>query len=154
MKFVDLMSGLLGREVLIRERGTLVAPGYKRQRYTPFTIDLSHYENGVLVIQVQLESGESAGSFDLYPAGTQLPTVGDPIGSVAHAWDVRPGTPVTLQYPFSGTPDSPSAPRATGSAAPAPRAPSRWSPTSRRHAQSPVGTRHLRTTRAPMHLNL
>jgi hypothetical protein len=97
----DLLLGLMGHEIVAKGQGTLVAPGHKKQAYTPFAVDLRKYDHGKLIILVQLARGESAGSFDLYPPGAVLPTDGDPVEAVTSAWDVSPGAAVTLWYPFS-----------------------------------------------------
>jgi hypothetical protein len=66
-----------------------VAPGVGKQSYTVYQIDTRAFTNGgTLIIDLAIGGGESAASFDLFPAGVQIPTEGRPVASLAGAYDI------------------------------------------------------------------
>ncbi len=81
--------------------GVLVAPGHGNQTYSVHKIDTTAITSGgILLIDVTMGDGESAGSFDLFPSGIPLPNK-SPKGSVAQAYDVPPGESRTIVHAFS-----------------------------------------------------
>jgi hypothetical protein len=84
-----------------RGEGTFEARGYKKQDYLPHVIDLVDWESGELVIEVRLGRGTSSGSFNLFLEGAVAQRDQDPVGNLAHAWDIRPGSVVTMRYAFT-----------------------------------------------------
>lgn len=82
--------------------GELVAPGRGRQSYTLFLIDTSDFQDGgVLKFQVELGTGDSNASFDLFPEGVAIPTEGRALESVATLYDLPRGSRGTMSYQFS-----------------------------------------------------
>ena len=74
-------------------------PGY--QDYTVVEIDATAFENGgVLTIDISVGHAEAAGSFDLFAAGSKLPTEGVPHGALASVWGIPPGETNRITYPF------------------------------------------------------
>ena len=81
--------------------GELTAPGYEKQSYTVFFLDTTDFsEGGTLVVEVQLDDGESDGSFDLFPEGAPIPTEGRAEDSLASLYDLRRGERGTFRYQF------------------------------------------------------
>ena len=71
--------------------------------YTLVHIDATAFEDGgMLTIDIQVGSGEAAGSFDLFEEGTELPTGGirSTDNAIAHQWGIRPGGTGTIAYQF------------------------------------------------------
>jgi hypothetical protein len=55
--------------------GVLVAPGQGKQMYNVHEIDVSSFKSGgILLVDITMGDGESAGSFDLFPEGVPLPS--------------------------------------------------------------------------------
>lgn len=83
--------------------GTLngVKPGTQKWRF--FAIDVEPFKfGGTLKVEITLGAGQSGASYDLFV--TSSPPVaadGRPLGSLAHAYDVAPGSKTTLTYSFS-----------------------------------------------------
>ena len=78
-------------------RGELVGPGTGKQDYTITRIDTRAFsDGGLLVVDITMGPGESAGSFDLFEEDADLPE--DPLAqeqlrrshSVASCYDLRP----------------------------------------------------------------
>ena len=91
------------RDVSNREArsGVLIAPGAGKQMYNVHEIDLTAFPSGgILIIDIRMGDGESAGSFDLFPEGVPLPSA-SPEGSVARQYDVNPGESRTLVHQFA-----------------------------------------------------
>ena len=80
--------------------GVLVAPGQGKQMYNVHEIDVTAFDNGgILLVDITMSDGESAGSFDLFPEGVPLPH-GTPEGSVARSYDVPSGESRTMTLQF------------------------------------------------------
>lgn len=83
--------------------GTLngVKPGTQKWRF--FAIDVEPFKfGGNLKVEINLGAGQSGASYDLFV--TSSPPVaadGRPLGSLAYAYDVAPGSKTTLTYSFS-----------------------------------------------------
>ena len=105
---IDLVASSTSTRVKLRDvtsresrSGVLVAPGTGKQMYNVHEIDLTAFpDGGVLVIDIRMGDGESAGSFDLFPEGVPLPSA-SPEGSVARQYDVAPGESRTLVHQFT-----------------------------------------------------
>lgn len=81
--------------------GELTAPGYEKQSYTIFSLDTTDFsEGGTLIVEVQLDDGESDGSFDLFPQGAPIPTEGRAEDSLAALYDLKRGERGTMRYQF------------------------------------------------------
>ena len=81
--------------------GVIVAPGQGKQIYNVHEIDVSSFDSGgILLVDITLGDGESAGSFDLFPEGVPLPH-GSPKGSVARSYDVPSGESRTMTLQFA-----------------------------------------------------
>lgn len=81
--------------------GELTAPGYEKQSYTIFRLDVTEFsEGGTLVFEVQLGDGESDGSFDLFPEDAPIPTEGRAEDSLAALYDLKRGERGTMRYQF------------------------------------------------------
>lgn len=81
--------------------GTLTAPGNGNHNYVVSPIDTSQFPNGgSLTINIVVGSGQSSASFDLYAQGAQLASQGY-ARSLAHAYDLAPGTRKSIVYSFS-----------------------------------------------------
>ena len=81
--------------------GVLVAPGSGKQMYNVHEIDVTSFPSGgILLVDITMGDGESAGSFDLFPEGVALPS-GSPEGSVARNYDMPPGATRTMVYQFA-----------------------------------------------------
>ena len=80
---------------------TFRTPERGYQDYTVVEIDATAFENGGwLTIDLQVGDAEAAGSFDLYPGDSILPTEGMPYGTLTSAWDVSPGDGSVIAYYF------------------------------------------------------
>ena len=80
---------------------TFRTPESGYQDYTVIAIDATAFENGgMLTIDLQVGDAEAAGSFDLYPSDSILPTEGMPDGALTSAWDVPPGQSRVIAYFF------------------------------------------------------
>ncbi|MDA7510371.1 hypothetical protein N8612_01730 [Verrucomicrobia bacterium] len=80
--------------------GVLVAPGSGKQMYNVHEIDVSSFASGgILLVDITMGDGKSAGSFDLFPEGVPLPH-GSPEGSVARSYDITSGESRTMVYQF------------------------------------------------------
>ena len=80
---------------------TFRAPGQGYQDYTVVEIDATAFENGGwLTINLLVGDDEAAGSFDLYPGDSTLPTEGMPDGALTSAWDVPPEMSSVIEYYF------------------------------------------------------
>ena len=78
-------------------------PGSGYQDYTVVEIDATAFENGGwLIINLRVGDAEAAGSFDLYPGDSTLPTKGMPDGALTSAWDVPPNENGKIEYYFKG----------------------------------------------------
>ena len=99
----DGLSVVLTREHPKKEVLSIFrAPGQGLQDYTVVEIDTTAFKDGgVLIITLSVGSAESAGSFDLYDAETELPTEGAPHGALTSAWDVPANTKGKIEYPFA-----------------------------------------------------
>lgn len=72
------------------------------QDYTVIEIDATAFENGgTLTIEISVGQANAAGSFDLYPGDSILPTEGMPDGALVSAWDIPPGQESTIAYYFN-----------------------------------------------------
>lgn len=83
--------------------GTLHGTPINTQNWEFFPIDVSQFSNGGTIhIAISLGAGQSAASYDLFTTTTPALTGdGRPIGSLANAYDVAPGTTTNLSYTFS-----------------------------------------------------
>jgi hypothetical protein len=73
--------------------GMLKAPGNNRQNYQIICIDTTRFnDQSHLQIDIELGNGESNASFDIFPEGAEIPTVGRPTGSILGAYDISRGT--------------------------------------------------------------
>lgn len=83
--------------------GTLtgVKPGTQQWRF--FAIDVEPFKfGGSIKVEINLGSGLSGASYDLFGTSTPSTTAdGRPLGSLANAYDVPPGSKTTLTYNFS-----------------------------------------------------
>lgn len=83
--------------------GSLVGGTPGTQQWKFFAIDVAPFKlGGTIKIEISLGPGPSGASYDLF--GTSSPSVtadGRPLGSLANAYDVTPGTKTTLTYNFS-----------------------------------------------------
>ena len=69
--------------------------------YNVHEIDVSSFDSGgILLVDITMGDGESAGSFDLFPEGVPLPS-GSPNGSVARSYDITSGESRTMVYQFA-----------------------------------------------------
>lgn len=94
---VVLTPELPKREIL----STFRTPESGYQDYTVVEIDATAFRNGGwLTINLQVGDAEAAGSFDLYPGDSVLPTEGMPDGALVNAWDVPPGQTDVIEYHF------------------------------------------------------
>lgn len=86
----------------VSANGQLIAPGYGKQNYTVFLIDVTDFQaGGTLAIKVTLGEGESDASFDLFPQGIPLPAEGRAKDSIATLYDLKRGKSGTLNYKFT-----------------------------------------------------
>lgn len=90
-----------GPELIATGRGEIRPPGSGKQNYKLYKIDLSSYESGSLVVEVDLGNGSSAGSFDLFRSLADVPTEGRPDKSLAGAYDISSGRTARLEYRFA-----------------------------------------------------
>lgn len=82
--------------------GQLTAPGYGKQNYNIFLIDVTDFQTGgTLVIKVMLGEGESDGSFDLFSQNVTPPIEGRAKDSIATLYDLKSGKSGTLSYKFT-----------------------------------------------------
>ena len=78
------------------------APGDGYQDYTVVSIDTTAFEDGgTLIIDAQIGSAETAGSFDLFDGDAELPTEGYPTDALTSAWGIRPGTAGKIIHRFA-----------------------------------------------------
>lgn len=60
--------------------------------YTIVEIDTTPFERGgILHIEIQVGTGEAAGTFELFDADAEIPTEGDTDEALEGAWDIPPG---------------------------------------------------------------
>ena len=85
--------------------GSLTGTPSGTQNYNFLEIDTSKYPSGgTISISIALGSGGSGASYDLFHAdAAAVGSDGRPIGSLAYAYDVAPGSVRTLTYSFSPT---------------------------------------------------
>jgi beta-lactamase regulating signal transducer with metallopeptidase domain len=96
-------TGIKLKDVSSRGKGSgvLVAPGSGKQMYNVHEIDVSSFDSGgILLVDITMGDGDSAGSFDLFPEGVPLPS-GSPDGSVARSYDITSGESRTMVYQFA-----------------------------------------------------
>ena len=78
------------------------APGDGYQDYTVVSIDTTAFEDGgTLIIDAQIGSAETAGSFDLFDGDAELPTEGYPTDALTSAWGIRPGEAGKIIHRFA-----------------------------------------------------
>ena len=76
-------------------------PERGHQDYTVVKIDATAFEDGgMLTIDLQVGSGQAAGSFDLFDGDNELPTEGAPDNILAHEWGIPPGGTAVIAYRF------------------------------------------------------
>ena len=76
-------------------------PERGHQDYTVVKIDATVFEDGgMLTINLQVGSGQAAGSFDLFDGDSELPTEGVPDNILAHEWGIPPGGTAVIAYRF------------------------------------------------------
>ena len=76
-------------------------PERGHQDYTVVKIDATAFEDGgMLTIDLQVGSGQAAGSFDLFDGDNELPTEGVPDNMLAHEWGIPPGGTAVIAYRF------------------------------------------------------
>ena len=76
-------------------------PERGHQDYTVVKIDATAFEDGgMLTIDLQVGSGQAAGSFDLFDGDSELPTEGVPDNILAHEWGIPPGGTAVIAYRF------------------------------------------------------
>ena len=83
-------------------QGTFTAPGYYNHSYTFLYLDSTAFATGTLGIDIQVGSGPSCASFDLYPSNVPPTTQGFPSGQVANTYDHDPGWSGSIGYQFPG----------------------------------------------------
>ena len=68
------------------------ASGTDTPNYTVVEIDTTSFERGgILHIEIQVGTGEAAGTFELFDADAEIPTEDDTDEALEGAWDVPPG---------------------------------------------------------------
>ena len=78
------------------------APGNGYQDYTVVNIDTTAFEDGgTLIIDIQVGSADTSGSFDLFDGDTELPTEGYPTNTLASAWGIRSSTARKIRHSFA-----------------------------------------------------
>ena len=78
------------------------APGDGYQDYTVVSIDTTAFEDGgTLIIDAQIGSAETAGSFDLFDSDAELPTEGYPTDALTSAWGIRPSAAGKIRHRFA-----------------------------------------------------
>jgi hypothetical protein len=81
--------------------GVLIAPGNGQQNYDVVDIDTRDFtEGGTLRIDVQVGSGKSHASFDIFPQDAVVPIAGRPTESIAGSYDVSRNSGTSLTYQF------------------------------------------------------
>ena len=76
-------------------------PERGHQDYTVVKIDATAFEDGgMLTIDLQVGSGQAAGSFDLFDGDSELPIEGVPDNILAHEWGIPPGGTAVIAYRF------------------------------------------------------
>ncbi|GBD51005.1 hypothetical protein MiYa_04254 [Microcystis aeruginosa NIES-2519] len=81
--------------------GVLIAPGNGQQNYDVVDIDTRDFtEGGTLRIDVQVGSGKSNASFDIFPQDAVVPIAGRPTESIAGSYDVSRNSGTSLTYQF------------------------------------------------------
>lgn len=76
-------------------------PTRGHQDYTVVKIDATAFEDGgMLTIDLQVGSGQAAGSFDLFDGDNELPIEGVPDNILAHEWGIPPGGTAVIAYRF------------------------------------------------------
>ncbi len=76
-------------------------PARGHQDYTVVKIDATAFEDGgMLTIDLQVGSGQAAGSFDLFDGDNELPIEGVPDNILAHEWGIPPGGTAVIAYRF------------------------------------------------------
>ena len=81
--------------------GQLVAPGHGNQNYKIIRIDTTNFiTGGTLRIDIQVGSGQSQASFDLFAEDAVIPIAGRPQQSLAGAYDISPDSGTSLTYKF------------------------------------------------------
>lgn len=82
--------------------GELIAPGREKQKYTLVLIDTGDFQNGgIIQFEIALGTGESDGSFDLFPEGVPIPTEGRALDSVATLYDLPRASRGMMSYKFT-----------------------------------------------------
>ena len=85
-------------------KSTLIqAPGKNQHNYTVYRIDTTNFRNGgILDIEIRvLPLSLTAGSFDLFPEKTTIPTEGPPKGTLSGKYDIQKGTATRLTHRFN-----------------------------------------------------
>ena len=78
------------------------APGEGYQDYTIVNIDTTAFEDGgTLIIDVQVGSADTSGSFDLFDGDIELPTEGYPTGALTSAWGIGPDETGKIRHRFA-----------------------------------------------------
>lgn len=81
--------------------GQLIAPGSGNQNYKIIRIDtIDFIEGGTLRIDIQVGSGQSSASFDLFAEDAVIPIAGRPKQSLAGSYDISPDSGTSLTYRF------------------------------------------------------
>lgn len=84
---ISLGTELMEVLQVFRASGTDTTPDY-----TVVEIDTAPFErSGILHIQIQVGTGEAAGTFELFDADTEIPTADDADEALEWAWNVSPG---------------------------------------------------------------
>lgn len=85
--------------------GTLNGVPFGTQQWRFFAIDVEPFKfGGSIEVEITLGSGTSGASYDLFDTSTpSLTAEGRPLGSLANAYDVSPGSKTTLTYNFSNS---------------------------------------------------
>jgi hypothetical protein len=82
-------------------QGELIAPGNGNQNYKIIRIDTTDFtEGGTLRIDIQVGSGKSSASFDLFAEDAVVPIAGRPTESLNGSYDISPETGTSLTYRF------------------------------------------------------
>ena len=78
------------------------ASGTDTPDYTVIEIDTTSFERGgILHIEIQVGTGEAAGTFELFDADAEIPTEDDADEALEGAWDVSPGGIGHIFHDFS-----------------------------------------------------
>jgi len=78
------------------------APGEGYQDYTVINIDTTAFKgSGTLIIDIQVGSAQTSGSFDLFDGNAELPKVGYPTDALASTWGIKSSTAGKIRHRFT-----------------------------------------------------